>query len=206
MRTLYVATTNTGKLRDFGAAIETHRVTLEPLPGIDTIPAPIEDAPSFTGNACLKAIAYSLHLPHEIILADDSGLEVDALNGAPGIYSARYAARANFVNLQSHSQDELNNAYLLHQLATVPIDTRTARYRCVLAAAIDGKVVATGQGSVEGTLLTEPRGSDGFGYDPLFLLPSLDLTMAEIDVATKLSMSHRGRALADLMKNLAAYC
>jgi XTP/dITP diphosphohydrolase len=201
-RTLYIATTNAGKLRDFQPAADAYQLTLEVLPGIGNIAAPVEDAPTFSGNARIKAVAYSLHLPGEIVLADDSGLEVDALGGAPGVYSARYAARENFPNPQGLSQDEWNNACLLDQLAGVPVTERGARYRCVLAAAKNGGMIATGEGSVEGSILAEPRGSAGFGYDPLFFLLELGLTMAEIDARTKLSLSHRGRALRSLLATL----
>lgn len=199
-RRLFIATTNAGKLRDFRVAVDAMDVLLEPLPGIAEMPAPDEDADSFDGNARLKAVAYSLHLPGEIVLADDSGLEVDALGGAPGVYSARYAARERFANPLALSTDELNNACLLDRMAQAI--RRTARYRCVLAAAREGVVLATGEGTVEGSLLVEPRGAGGFGYDPLFLLPELGSTMAEVDLATKLGLSHRGRALKALLELL----
>jgi XTP/dITP diphosphohydrolase len=205
MPTLFVATTNAGKLRDFREAAHAYPIALEPLPGISLIPAPVEDASTFEGNARIKAIAYSLHLPGEMVLADDSGIEVDALGGEPGVYSARYAAREGFPNPQSLAQDDWNNACLLHHLADVPPARRTARYRCVLAVARDGVVVATGEGTVEGLVLAQPRGSNGFGYDPLFLVPHLGLTMAEIDAATKYALSHRGRALNDLLARLMAH-
>jgi XTP/dITP diphosphohydrolase len=203
-RTLYIATTNAGKLRDLQPATDSHQVSLAALPGISNIPAPIEDAPDFEGNARIKARAYSLRLPGEIVLADDSGLEVDALDGAPGVYSARYAAREGFPNPRGLLQDAWNNACLIQHLAATPAPERTARYRCVLAAARDGVVIATGEGSVEGVILKATRGSGGFGYDPLFLLPELGLTMAEIDAATKISLSHRGRALQALLASLPA--
>lgn len=198
LRTLFVATTNAGKLRDFRAAVEANLLALEPLPGIAAIPAPIEDADTFEGNARLKAVAYSRYLSGEIVLADDSGIEVDALGGSPGVYSARYAEREGYGGRPGDSADRRNNACLLDRLKGVPAGARTARYTCVLAAARDGEVIAVGEGRVEGEILFEGRGEGGFGYDPLFLLPGLGRTMAEIDVATKLSLSHRGRALAAL--------
>jgi XTP/dITP diphosphohydrolase len=203
--TLYVATSNPGKLRDFAAASNQAGITLVPLPGLDRIPPPTEDADTFAGNACLKAIAYSLEAPGKIVLADDSGLEVDALDGAPGVHSARFAGQASFPNPGKLGADALNNAYMLHQLTGISIEKRTARYRCVLAAARDGSLMtkqgvpALGQGTVEGIILTEPRGAVGFGYDPLFLLPDRNQAMAEIDIAEKLKFSHRGRALAHLL-------
>ena len=206
---LYVATSNPGKLRDFAAASQPG-VTLVPLPGLDRIPPPVEDQNTFAGNACLKAVAYSREAPDNIVLADDSGLEVDALRGAPGVHSARFAGLAGFPNPDRLSIDALNNQYLLHQLSGVPAERRTARYRCVLAAARNGTLlsghesgrVLLGQGTVEGILLQQPRGKGGFGYDPLFLLSDRDQTMAEIDIEEKLGFSHRGRALADLLGQL----
>ena len=201
-RKLLIATTNAGKLRDFHAAVDALDLALEPLPGIASITAPVEDAETFDGNARLKAVAYSLHLRGEMVLADDSGLEVDALGGAPGVYSARYAARDGFERPEGASVDLWNNQCLLERTRGVPAMKRTARYRCVLAAAVDGEVVATGEGAVEGELLDAPRGDGGFGYDPLFRLPAYGLTMAEIDVDTKLQVSHRGRALVALLAAL----
>ena len=195
---LYVATTNAGKLRDFAHASvgEAH---ILPLPGLASIPAPVEDANTFEGNARIKAIAYSLHAPGEVVLADDSGIELDALGGQPGVYSARYAHRKGFIGSRLSNQDDLNNECLLVQSAYLVGDQRRARYRCVIAAALNGKVLLCGFGSQEGYLLDTPRGSGGFGYDPLFLIPSLNLTMGELTPQARLHYSHRVRALADLM-------
>lgn len=203
---LYVATSNPGKLRDFSAAAaeveETHTEIL-PLPGLAEIPVPPEDEPTFEGNARTKAIYYSSLSPGRIVLADDSGLEVDALDGAPGIRSARYADDEGFAPSPNLSLDERNNHCLLQALRNVPDTARQARYRCILAAARDGQVLAIANGTVEGIILFEPRGNFGFGYDPLFFLPGLGKTMAEIDLQTKLSLSHRGRALRALLPQLA---
>ncbi|HEY6412905.1 MAG TPA: non-canonical purine NTP pyrophosphatase [Edaphobacter sp.] len=199
--TLYIATSNPGKLRDFAAA-SANRISLTPLPGLDKIAPPIEDQPTFEGNARLKAIYYSQHLPNQIVLADDSGLEVDALHGAPGVRSARFADDHNFHPAQHHSVDERNNLYLISLLTDIPLTQRNARYHCVLAAARSGHILAIGHGAVEGEILTEPRGTHGFGYDPLFYLPTHKKTMAELDITTKLSFSHRGRAFAALLKSL----
>jgi XTP/dITP diphosphohydrolase len=209
--TLYIATSNPGKLRDFAAAASQH-ITLTPLPNLKEIPAPPEDEPTFEGNARLKAIYYSNHAPGEIVLADDSGLEVDALHGRPGVRSARFADDNNFHpseaaeppdnSLAPLSTDQRNNLYLLSLLTGIPLTERSARYHCVLAAARDGKILAIGHGAVEGEILTTPRGTKGFGYDPLFYLPERTKTMAELDIQTKLSLSHRGRAFAALLKAL----
>jgi XTP/dITP diphosphohydrolase len=203
---LFVATTNPGKLRDF-AATASPQITLAPLPNLKQIPAPAEDEPTFEGNARLKAIYYSHHAPNEIVIADDSGLEVDALHGAPGVRSARYADDHNFSPTDfpdnaPHTTDERNNLHLLSNLTGIPLTQRSARYHCVLAAARNGQILAIGHGAVEGEILTAPRGTEGFGYDPLFYLPAQSKTMAELDIATKLTFSHRGRAFAALISEL----
>jgi XTP/dITP diphosphohydrolase len=198
---LYIATTNPGKLRDFHAAASRH-ATIEPLPALKDIPAPPEDEPTFEGNARLKAIYYSHHAPNQIVIADDSGLEVDALHGAPGVRSARYAEDQHFQTNPEATTDERNNLCLLEALANVP-SPHKARYHCVLAAARDGQILATGDGTVEGEILPAPRGTNGFGYDPLFHLPERNKTMAELDIQTKLTFSHRGRAFAAILRALA---
>jgi len=197
---LYAATTNQGKLRDFRTAAQAHGLMIEPLPELETIPAPEEDGLTFASNATLKAVYYSRFAPGELVLADDSGLEVDALDGAPGVRSARFAADAGLADATSAKDtDAQNNLVLLQRLAGVPPTQRTARYRCVLAAVRDGIVLHTAEGVVEGLILESPRGTGGFGYDPLFYLPTLGLTMAEIGLETKHTLSHRGRAIAALL-------
>jgi len=204
MPRFFVATSNPGKLRDFAAATESSDALLQPLPGLNGIPAPAEDEPTFAGNACTKAIYYSRFVPGEMVLADDSGLEVDALNGRPGVRSARYAADARFVAPGEFSIDARNNLYLLDRLENVPPGRRQARYRCALAAARDGQCLLTGDGTVEGEILIAPQGAGGFGYDPLFYLPEFARTMAEIDLAAKHRISHRGKALRDLLQKMKA--
>ncbi len=200
--TLYVATSNPGKLRDFAvAAAGAGRWQLEPLPGLSAIAPPEEDQPTFEGNARLKAVYYSRFAEAQsLVIADDSGLEVDTLGGAPGVHSARYATLGGFA--RGGSTDARNNQHLLTQLGASA--ERQARYRCVLVAARDGKVVATAEGVVEGEILLAPRGTLGFGYDPLFYLPSLGRTMAEIGPESRLTVSHRGRALRALLAVLEA--
>jgi len=199
---LYAATTNPGKLRDFAhAAASSPSVRIEPLPDLAAIPAPPEDEPTFQANARAKAIYYSLRAPGLLVLADDSGLEVDALNGEPGVHSARFAADVAHPT-NTDSPDLRNNAALLAALAEVPESSRQARYRCALALARDGHVLHTADGSVEGLILTESRGSGGFGYDPLFLVPQLNQTMAELPPADRLALNHRGRALTTLLSSL----
>ena len=201
---LYAATTSKGKLRDFAAATAAHDVLIEPLPGLVTIPAPEESGATFRANATLKAVYYSRFAPDHLVLADDSGLEVDALNGAPGVRSARFAADAGLIDSPdaNDNTDVWNNMVLLQRLAGIPAAQRTARYHCVLVAARDGQPLYTADGSVEGLILEAPRGTGGFGYDPLFYLPELQHTMAEIDLETKHSLSHRGRAFAALLGQL----
>jgi XTP/dITP diphosphohydrolase len=198
MTTLYIATTNPGKLRDFSAATHARDIVILPLPNLNVIAAPPEDEPTFVGNAIAKAIYYSNHLSGELVVADDSGLEVDALHGAPGVRSARYATDQGFTR-GDINQDELNNQCLLANLERVPTNQRSARYKCSLAAARNGECLFTSEGAVEGEILTAPRGSGGFGYDPLFYLSTLSKTMAELDLATKDLLSHRGIAMRALL-------
>ncbi|MGA2349248.1 MAG: non-canonical purine NTP pyrophosphatase [Terracidiphilus sp.] len=201
---LYAATTSQGKLRDFRTAALAHSLTIEPLPALATIPAPEEDGLTFAANATLKAVYYSRFAPGELVLADDSGLEVDALDGAPGVRSARFAADSGIVDSPDalDNTDVWNNMVLLQRLANIPAEQRTARYRCVLVVARDGVALHTAEGAVEGTILDAPRGTGGFGYDPLFYLPALSRTMAELDLETKHTLSHRGRAIAALLPML----
>lgn len=204
---LYAATTSQGKLRDFRTAAEKHGVDIQPLPGLKSIDPPDEDGTTFAENAITKAIYYSNYFPGELVVADDSGLEVDALGGAPGVRSARYAADAGILDSPDaplDNTDVWNNMVLMQRMADFPSELRTARYHCVLVAAKDGQIVQVADGTVEGTILEAPRGTGGFGYDPLFYLPQLDRTMAEIDLETKLSLSHRGRALEALLDALGA--
>jgi XTP/dITP diphosphohydrolase len=191
--TLYVASSNPGKLRDFTLAAARQNLAVLPLPGLDAIDAPPEDAPTFEGNAREKAIYYSRFLPGEMVLADDSGIEVDYLQGAPGVRSARYAADAG-VDLD-------NNQFLLQQLGGVADGERTARYRCVLAVARDGIIVEVTEGTAGGRILSAPRGSGGFGYDPLFYVPALGQTMAEISDEERWAHNHRGSAFRALLQN-----
>ncbi|MDR3772335.1 MAG: non-canonical purine NTP pyrophosphatase [Terracidiphilus sp.] len=198
---LYAATTSQGKLRDFRTAALAHGIQIDPLPGLDAIPAPEENGATFAENATLKAVYYSRFAPGQLVLADDSGLEVDALDGAPGVRSARFAADSGLTDSPdaNDNSDVWNNMVLLQRLANVPQPRRTARYRCVLVAARDGQPLSTAEGVVEGRILDGPRGTGGFGYDPLFYLPELDRTMAEITLEAKLDRSHRGRAIAALL-------
>jgi XTP/dITP diphosphohydrolase len=209
---LYVATTNPGKLRDFAHAAESiPEIAIQPLPNLAAIPAPPEDEPTFEANARAKALYYAAHaanlLGGSYVIADDSGLEVPALNGAPGVRSARYAEDAGFPHTLASTPDERNNAALLRALDCIPDPCRHARYRCALALATAGptpRILLTAEGALEGTILQSPRGTLGFGYDPLFLIPTLNQTMAELDPATRLTYSHRARALRSLLTQISA--
>jgi XTP/dITP diphosphohydrolase len=203
---LHIATTNPGKLRDFEAAAKPHGrdVEFDRLPGMEQIEPPPEEGATFEENARSKAIAYSRHAPGSIVLADDSGLEVDALHGAPGVRSARYALDAGIhsESLHTSTDDTRNNELLLVNLQGIPPSRRSARYRCVLAAALNGECIAVAHGTVEGMLLDTPQGDGGFGYDPLFYVPELHRTMAEISLEEKYKISHRGHALRRLLTQL----
>jgi XTP/dITP diphosphohydrolase len=204
---LSVATTNPGKLRDFAGAAEGYllrgnTIEIGPLQGLEAIPAPAEDEPTFAGNAVAKAVYYSKRGPGRLVLADDSGLEVDALEGQPGVRSARFAEDAGFEVDSGMPVDERNNALLISLMAKVTFAPRTARYRCGLALARSGRVIVVADGTVEGRILTSPRGTRGFGYDPLFYVPEYDMTMAELDPVRRMKVSHRGRALRALLDTL----
>ena len=197
MRVL-IATSNAGKLRDFAGAARPFGVDVAPLPGYASVPAPAEDQPTFEGNARKKAEYYSRVTPGELVLADDSGLEVDALGGAPGVFSARYAALER--GGDANSSDAENNARLLRELAGVDDDHRQARFVCVIAAARDGQTIATFHGAAQGIVLRQPRGSGGFGYDPLFWFPAIDRTFAELEPEKKANYSHRGQAFRKFLE------
>lgn len=200
--TLYVASGNAGKLRDFAVAARVFQFDVVPLPGLRDIPAPVEDGLTFEDNARLKAVYYSGFAPGHIVIADDSGLEVDALHGEPGVRSARFADDARFVVDGVTDVDARNNLCLMQRLASQGERPKAARYRCMIAAARNREILTTAEGSVEGEILLEPRGSGGFGYDPLFYLPALGKTMAEINLEQKQLLSHRGKAFAALLEKM----
>jgi XTP/dITP diphosphohydrolase len=205
--TIYAATTNAGKLAEFAHCAGGSGVDVLPLPGLAAMPEPVEDASTFMGNAELKALAYSRLAPGFLILADDSGLEVAALGGQPGVRSARFADDLHFQTnypAASQTRDSRNNRCVLSLLAAQPNADRAARFVCALALARDGNILLRANGSVEGGLLEHPRGKLGFGYDPLFLLPAQNLTMAELAQDEKWAISHRGRAFRALLEQIRA--
>lgn len=189
---IYCATGNAGKLREFRLAGQLLGIDIEPLPGIKSIEAPDETGSTFEENARLKAVYYSRLAPGPLF-ADDSGLEVDALGGEPGVYSARYA--------NVHGDDLANNRLVLERLGERT--DRAARFVCVIALAQAGIVRATFRGTVEGEILREARGANGFGYDPLFYYPPFRCSFAEVDGEQKFGVSHRGQALRAMLEYLA---
>jgi XTP/dITP diphosphohydrolase len=191
-----IATSNPGKLRDFAAAAAKSGVGIAPVPRLDELPGVVEDGATFEANARKKAEHYSRLAPGEVVLADDSGLEVDALGGAPGVHSARYAAGPE----QPNSVDAANNARLLREMEAVEDERRTARFVCVIAAARDGRTLATFRGEACGRLLRAPRGANGFGYDPLFYFPALGNTFAQLAAEEKAGVSHRGAAFREFLE------
>lgn len=194
VHTLVLATTNPGKVREYERLLAAAGLPLRVLGlGEAGLSAPPETGETFAENAILKArhAAAGSGLP---ALADDSGLEVDGLGGAPGVHSARYAGEG--------ATDEANRQRLIAELARVPEAGRTGRFRCALALALPTGAVEMVEGHCEGRVITEPRGDNGFGYDSLFLLPGRGLTMAELTLAEKNAISHRARATAQALPAL----
>jgi XTP/dITP diphosphohydrolase len=193
MHHLFLASRNAHKARELAEALGAE-FALEDLRGHPEIAVVIEDGATFAENARIKATAVSRQLPG-LVLADDSGLEVDSLGGAPGVFSARYAG--------AEASDEANRQKLLVELAKRgPDAARKARFHCVLALARDGKVLALCEGSVVGEIVRQARGSAGFGYDPLFKPNEFSETFAELPAAMKNSISHRGRAVTKMKQFL----
>ena len=198
MKQVLVATSNAGKIRDFAGAASSFGIEIAPLPNLASLPSVVEDGATFEANARKKAEAYSRFVPGEIVIADDSGLEVDALSGAPGVHSARYAAddpRAAERNVD----DGINNRKLIREIKLVRIENRKAEFVCVIAAAREGETLAVFEGKAEGIILEQPRGFNGFGYDPLFYFPSIQKTFAELSAEEKAKYSHRGAAFREFL-------
>lgn len=198
MRRILIATSNPGKLRDFAGAASSQEVEVHAVPNFSAIPPVVEDGSTFEANARKKAESYSRYVPGELVLADDSGLEVDALGGAPGVHSARYAADQPHL-VANNTDDQANNARLIRELRKIPADKRTGRFVCVIAAARDGETLSVFRGQAEGILLDVPRGSNGFGYDPVFYFPSMQKTFAELTPQEKSQYSHRGKAFREFL-------
>jgi XTP/dITP diphosphohydrolase len=198
MRVL-IATSNPGKLRDFVGAASAKAIEIETIPDFSSIPPVVEDGLTFEANARKKAEGYSRYAPGEIVLADDSGLEVDALGGAPGVHSARYAADQPHL-VGNNTDDQANNARLIRELRKISPEKRSGRFVCVIAAARDGETLAVFRGQAEGMLLDVPRGSNGFGYDPFFYFPAIQKTFAELSAEEKAQYSHRGKAFREFLE------
>ena len=192
-KAVVLATRNKGKIREFTAAFEELGFTVWTIDDIVDVVEPEETGSTFLENAEMKALYYAeaCGLP---CVADDSGLEVDALGGAPGVLSARYAG--------DHGNDEANNQRLVEELAEVPAEERTARYQCALVWATPAGQVVSATGSCEGRIQLTPMGKGGFGYDPYFYIPKLKTTMANISMEQKQAISHRGKALRALVEQL----
>lgn len=188
--TIYACSSNPGKLREFSLAGSQSGIAgldIRPLPGLPHISPPDEAGSTFEQNAAAKAAYYSRY-SDELVLADDSGLVVPALGGAPGIYSSRYAG--------PDATSTENNALLLRNLTG--IENRAAYFVCVVALARSGQVLTTCRGTAEGRILHQAVGAHGFGYDPLFFYPPLNATFAALEDPEKFAISHRGAALRDL--------
>ena len=204
---LFLASSNPGKLREFREAAAARGVTLEALPGFTKLTACVEDGITFEENARKKAIHYSRNSPGWVF-ADDSGICVDVLDGAPGVYSARFAG--------PQATDEQNNQRLLAEIHQAEVGARhgvplrrshqrfnrAAHYLCVIALAEAGLVLTVVEGRADGVIIDEPRGTGGFGYDPYFFYPPLGKTFAEILADEKFAVSHRGVAFRKLLDYL----
>lgn len=190
---ILIATKNRGKLREVQNILAGLPVVWATLDQFPDLPDAVEDADTFEGNAKRKAMHYA-RLTGLWTLADDSGLEVNALGGAPGVYSARYAGR--------QGDDAANNAKLIAQLAGVPAQQRTARFRCAIALAGPEGILATASGTFEGQIVDGPRGTNGFGYDPHFFVPELGMTAAQLTPEQKNRISHRARALTAIQPDI----
>jgi XTP/dITP diphosphohydrolase len=200
MSRIYLATSNPGKVREFREAAQALTVALDPLPGMAGLQPAIENGATFEENARIKAEYYSHFAPGQLVLAEDSGLAVDALKGAPGVHSARYAAvLESGMASDQNSGDQANNKALISQLKRLAGDKHPGKYVCVIAVARDGATLATFTGEAPGELLTIPRGTRGFGYDPLFYFPALGQTFAELSLEQKREHSHRGKAFRSFL-------
>jgi XTP/dITP diphosphohydrolase len=192
---VYACSSNSGKLREFEVASRSAAATgyrIVPLPNLRNIAPPEETGKTFEENAVLKATYYS-SFSDELVFADDSGLEVDALEGAPGVFSARFAGE--------NATDEDNNSLLLKRLSGVR--ERTAAFVCAIALARAGVILGVFHGRTEGRILDEKQGAGGFGYDPLFYYQPFEKTLAELTREEKLGVSHRGQAIREMVKYLA---
>lgn len=193
MKSVLIATNNAGKARDFEALFEPYSIQVLTLADLEEAIEVEETGTTFEENAILKAESVAKELGM-LVIADDSGLEVDVLNGEPGVYSARYAG--------ANKNDNHNIDKLLVEMQNVADQNRTARFRCVLAVAGPAIDTMTFEGSCEGAILRERQGANGFGYDPIFYVPSKNCSMAQLSPEEKGQISHRGAALKKLAQQL----
>ncbi len=193
---LFLASGNPGKLREFRLAAAARGIAVEPVPHFSELPDCVEDGKSFAANARKKALHYSAFVDGAVF-ADDSGICVDALGGAPGVYSARFSGPG--------ATDAANNARLLTELERTGSLNRSAHYVCVIALARNGKVLEMFVGRADGVILDAPRGSGGFGYDPFFYFPPLDRAFAELSPEEKFHVSHRGVAFKRLLEYISSF-
>lgn len=193
MKKIVLATKNKGKIREFNLALQKLGYEGVAVSELGDFAEPVEDGTSFAENALLKARYYA-KLTGLPCLADDSGLTVDVLNGEPGVLSARYAG--------VHGDDDANNAKLVAAVKVYPLEERTGRYVCALALVINSEVEVLAEGYKDGLIQTKPSGDGGFGYDPYFYLPEYKMSMAEISAEEKNRISHRGKALVDLVEKI----
>jgi XTP/dITP diphosphohydrolase len=189
MKELVISTKNKGKIAEFKQMLEKKELNVKSLLDYPNIPDIIEDGLTFSENAAKKAETLARYLQCTVI-ADDSGLVVDALDGRPGVYSARYAG--------DEKNDSANMEKVLRELVDIPSEDRTARFVCVIAVARPNEKTLIFEGSCEGLITSEPRGSNGFGYDPIFYIPELEKTMAQLSAEEKNKQSHRANALKNL--------
>ena len=196
---LLFATSNPHKVEEVAAILGPMGIDVVGLGAMESkIPEPVEDGATFQANARIKAVYYAKALGR-MCLADDSGLEVDALGSAPGVHSARYAG----VDGQRAQRDGANNEKLLAELQGVPAEQRTARFVCAMCLVDDGgSILAETRGTFQGIITTQPRGENGFGYDPLLYLPDVGCTSAELSPQQKNARSHRGVASREMAKHL----
>ena len=198
---LLFATSNPNKVRELSAILDPFGIEVVGLAALTSgVPEPVEDGDTFEANARIKAVYYA-KAAGRLCLAEDSGLSVDALDGAPGVHSARYAGRSG----SRAERDAANNAKLLHELDGVPPQERPARFVCAMCLADeDGNVLAETNGTFQGFIADAPRGTGGFGYDPLLYLPDRGCTSAQLSPAEKNARSHRGEAARKMAERLAA--
>lgn len=194
MKELVIATTNQGKLRELRELLSDLDIHVTSLADYPDAPEVIEDGDSFQANALKKAETIAA-FTGKLTMGEDSGLEVEALNNRPGIYSARYSGE--------NATDEKNNQKLMQELQDVPDEKRVARYRSCIALVEDGQTIAIVEGDCVGQIATEARGSNGFGYDPYFIIPQYGKTFGELDPSIKAGMSHRSKALKKVKVMLA---